>query len=259
MCTRRFNQDCIENFLCAIRQLNGGNDQPNPSQFRHAFRKSSMNTMLKSQERGNCGPGADAFLAVVISSAARSDRPCPLVRFTVSRAELACPPMPTMFLDGVTENVLAYIAGYVIHQDPVPHVTLDSTMVPDSRKVRRTHETLLGLKSYSGISVRDMGSLKAPSETLHRLIIVAYNITETRARSAMLNRSVCRKLIMCASDTPQYKALHAGLCPENNLESMVARFVRMQLHLACVKVTAETGKGANRANRKYMKLSSRVI
>ena len=36
MCTRRFNQDCIDNLFGTIRQTNGGNDQPNPSQFRHA-------------------------------------------------------------------------------------------------------------------------------------------------------------------------------------------------------------------------------
>ena len=258
MCTRRFNQDCIENLFCTIRQMNGGNDQPNPSQFRHAFRKSSMNAMLKSPDGGNCEPDADALFAVVTCSAARPDRPMPTTSLHCQQGGVTVPGNAD-YVDGVTENVLAYIAGYLIHQEVHLCATCDSAMVSESRKVQRSHETLLGLKSYTGISVRDMGSLKAPSEALHRLIIVVYNITETQARSAMLNHGVCRKLMLCVSDTPQYKTLHSYLCPENKLENMIARFVRMQLHLACMKVTAESGKGANRASRKYMKLSSRVV
>ena len=45
---------------------------------------------------------------------------------------------------------------------------------------------------------------------------------------------------------------------EPRLSCMLARFVRMQIHLACAKATAISGKGVNKANRKLMKLSPRI-
>ena len=84
-------------------------------------------------------------------------------------------------------------------------------------------------------------------------------ITKTQARSAMLSRGVGRKLLLCVVDTPAYRALSQRMCAENRLKEMLERFVRMQMHLTCAVLTAESGKGANKANRKYMKLSSRVI
>ena len=106
--------------------------------------------------------------------------------------------------------------------------------------------------------MRDMGRLRAPSDALHRAVVTAYVITETQVRSALLSRGVGQKLRLCVADTPAYKALRDALCPEHRLDSMIARFVRMQIHLACARVTALSGKGVNKANRKQMKLSSRV-
>ena len=89
------------------------------------------------------------------------------------------------------------------------------------------------------------------------MIVAAYEVTETQARSAMLSRGVGRKLLFYIANTAAYEVLPSTLCADNRLECMVARFVRMQLPLTCAKVTAESGKGVNRLNRKHMKLTSR--
>ena len=120
MCTRRLNQDCVENLFCSIRQVNGANDQPNPTQFRHAYRKISMNTMLKPTGGANCEPDADAMLAVMTSSAARPDRPMASasVRCTMGGVTV---PTGADRANGVAENVLAYIAGYLVRQEELRH------------------------------------------------------------------------------------------------------------------------------------------
>ena len=49
-----------------------------------------------------------------------------------------------------------------------------------------------------------------------------------------------------------------GISSVNRLSCMLARFVRMQIHLACAKATAISGKGVNKVNRKLMKLPPRI-
>ena len=259
MCTRRLNQDCLENLFGSIRQMNGQNDLPNPTQFRHAYRKVNMSTMLKPTDGGNCEPDADSMLAILTGSAARPDRPVPCTSVDYERGPVVVPSGADR-VDGITENVLAYIAGYLVRQEELLHVcsTCDSALLSDCQQVRRSRETMLGLKSHTGLSLREMGQLKVPSEALHLLLIAAYVITETQIRSAMLSRGVGTKLLLCIANTSAHRGLSSALCDGNRLKPMIARFVRMQLHLICAKVTAESGaKGVNKANRKHMKLTSR--
>ena len=174
MCTRRLNQNCLENLFGAIRQRNGENDQPNPSQFRHAYRTVSMTTMLKPTDGGNCEPDADCMLAIVTSSAARPDRPIASTSAACDRGPITIPSDADR-LDGVAENVLAYIAGYLVRQEDLRHVcaACDHALLSGSKQVRRSRETMIGVKSFTGLSLRDMGRLKAPSDALHQVIVNA--------------------------------------------------------------------------------------
>ena len=244
LCTRRLNQDSLENFFGCIRQVNGQNDDPNPTQFRHAYRKCSMTNLLKASDRGNCEPDADALLAVATAIASRPNRP-------VCEAKVSFKPdsgvVPPFEMDYATENVLTYIGGYLAHKEELCHACSQCTaaLYSTNRPVRRSRETLLGLKGYTGLRSTDIGSLKAPSELFFAVVAAAYEVTETQVCSALGNHGVQQKLLLCVCDTDAYKALLIQLCSSNRLSQMMARFVRMQLHLTCARVSAQAGgKGA---------------
>ena len=199
-----------------------------------------MTNLLKASDRGNCEPDADALLAVATAIASRPNRP-------VCEAKVSFKPdsgvVPPFEMDYATENCSQCTAA------------LYST----NRPVRRSRETLLGLKGYTGLRSTDIGSLKAPSELFFAVVAAAYEVTETQVCSALGNHGVQQKLLLCVCDTDAYKALLIQLCSSNRLSQMMARFVRMQLHLTCARVSAQAGgKGVNRLNRKHLKVSSRA-
>ena len=57
--TSRLNQDCIENMFSIIRGKGGNRDNPDPQQFRAAFRQVAVDQLLKSSDKGNCQDDLD--------------------------------------------------------------------------------------------------------------------------------------------------------------------------------------------------------
>ena len=62
LCTRRLNQDPLENVFRCIRQQGGNCDTPTPVQFTRAFRKLFFDNFL-SPSNGNCTADVDKMLA----------------------------------------------------------------------------------------------------------------------------------------------------------------------------------------------------
>ena len=69
LCTRRLNQDPLENFFGSIRQQGGNSDNPTPIQFCRAYRKLFHRNLLQ-QSAGNCTADLDDIL---VSSTSCSD------------------------------------------------------------------------------------------------------------------------------------------------------------------------------------------
>lgn len=62
LCTRRLNQDCLENFFGKIRQQGGSSVNPTPIQFIRAFRKLFAADLLKRSDTFNCLPDVNTLL-----------------------------------------------------------------------------------------------------------------------------------------------------------------------------------------------------
>ena len=62
LCTRRLNQDPLENFFGSIRQQGGNCDTPTPSQFSRASKKLFFNQYLLPMGTGNCAADLDSIL-----------------------------------------------------------------------------------------------------------------------------------------------------------------------------------------------------
>ena len=64
LCTKRLNQDPLENHFGEIRQQGGNSDTPTPIQFARSFRTVFYQTYL-SPSNGNCAQDFDSILATV--------------------------------------------------------------------------------------------------------------------------------------------------------------------------------------------------
>ena len=259
MMTRRLCQDGLENFFGAIRQVGRQNDHPNPTQFRQAFRKTAVNSVMSASEHTNCEPDADRLFAALTSVSARSSRPQPaaMVQFHGGPQ----PPVMDVPVDTITENVLAYIAGYLIAKSENDHsCSLCVTALRAGRQtVQNDRELLIGLKSFTGLRSIDVGSLRVPSDQLYQLIAVAYETTEAQGGSIIFGQGVLRCLVECIINAPQYTRLLQSMCGKGRLRQMVETFVRMQLYGRCKAITSAAAvPGVNRLNRKLLKLTPRV-
>lgn len=163
LCTRRLNQDGLENMFGVIRAFNGGNDVPDASQFRTAYRKAVLTRVLTPPASANCEADGDHFLEVLSSVASRVSRPLPATRVTFTRE-------PGMIddveVDEVTENCIAYVGGYLVRKSQDQHrckECLDALTLPSS-VVGSRRAVLSGLKSFTGRCVLDVGSLLQPTD-----------------------------------------------------------------------------------------------
>jgi len=78
VCTSRFNQDCLENFVSALRGKQGWNENPSPAQFHTAFRSAVVLASLDSSSNNkNCVDDDDFALlseeTVVLTSEAATE------------------------------------------------------------------------------------------------------------------------------------------------------------------------------------------
>ena len=256
LCTRRLNQDGLENMFGVIRAFNGGNDVPDASQFRTAYRKAVLTRVLTPPASANCEADGDHFLEVLSSVASRVSRPVPATRVTFTRE-------PGMIddveVDEVTENCIAYVGGYLVRKSQDQHrckecrdaLTLPSSVVGSRRAV------LSGLKSFTGRCVLDVGSLLQPTDLFFLFLVHTYVITQSQAPTIMQECGIARRIIECALATREAAQLSRILCARRVLHDITARFVRLQLHRIC-RTMGGNGRGKSSGNRKMLKVCARV-
>ena len=141
-------------------------------------------------EHANCEPDTDRLLAALSSVAGRTKRPHPpsVVQFAVD------PPPPVMDvpIGTVTENVLAYILGYLIAKSDDRHTfpKCKAALCSGNTTVLKDREALIGLKSYTGQRSIDVGSLKVPSDQMYQLVAVAYETVQAQVMSTIYGQGV---------------------------------------------------------------------
>ena len=260
--TRRLNQDALENMFGVIRMSGGQNDVPDAVQFRWALRKAVTNSLLLAPDSANCEPDGDSLLNSVTSVARRTDDACPTVKAAVENPENE---MESEFLrvplDVADANNLTYVGGYLLRKGCQRHSCdkCRNVLCKPERDVVYEREMLCALKSYTGVSDLDVGSLIKPTEAFHEAVVITYQVTQGMAPSLTCRAGIANQIVSTVMTTMSVTALEHTLCTENCLREMLSQFVRMQLHVLCKMLGAELSqRPRNKANRKALKLSQRV-
>ena len=106
--TSRLNQDCVENMFSVIRGKGGNRDNPDPQQFRAAFRQVVVDQLLKPSDFGNCQDDLDSILLSLNHMATeKTDKRCTESASEVNvvyRVDVSLPP-PCGFLPCSSINV----------------------------------------------------------------------------------------------------------------------------------------------------------
>lgn len=110
LCTRRFNQDVLENFFDAIRQQGGNCQNPTPIMFARAFRKLFSLNYFHFAEGFNCVQDLDSIL--VNLGAKDFEQSNLLLPNTPTFNSLVIDCTDYQNLDLSEENALIYVVGY---------------------------------------------------------------------------------------------------------------------------------------------------
>ena len=254
LCTRRLNQDGLENFFGVIRQRGGDRDHPNPTQFRHAYKHALLNSLMSAPPTANCEADGDQLMVTLRQMLPRPEPPgssgdAPLEDQDLSDERRG------VVLDNVTDNCITYVAGYLLHKERQCPDCM-SVMCKESNVAELSSEALAALKSHTSITDMDVGSLKLPTAECVAFVRVCYVTFQQCARGIVMGSTICRRLVSHVLKCGEAAALRRRLCHPRLLACMASRYMRLMLHPLCERLTLEGAlKGPARKNKKLAKVS----
>lgn len=117
LCTRRLNQDPLENFFGCIRQQGGNCDTPTTIQFTRAFKKLFYDNYL-SPSNTNCAADLDAMLfrcknTRKTTELAASNEIATTVPFQIEEVDYQ---LPLVEQNLMRANAITYVTGYLLRK-----------------------------------------------------------------------------------------------------------------------------------------------
>lgn len=162
--TRRFNQDCLENFFSKIRQQSGNNVNPTPIQFSRSFRKLFSLNYFNQSEGANCIEDFDSILTTLDDNQhiIQSFNPLMLLEKTIFTPLVDTTDYVNLHIP--EKNSLTYICGYLIKKCLQRH-TCD-TCTNYANQVQTLSETTLysHFRAYENKNKDVFGNLMMPPE-----------------------------------------------------------------------------------------------
>ena len=252
LCTRRLNQDGLENLFGVIRQRGGDREHPNPTQFRHAYKHALVNNLMTAPDTANCEADGDTLIAALRQMVPRRK---PVVSNPSENEAIAgseC--VPPLAIDAITKNCIGYVAGYLIHKACTCPECM-TVLAKDSNVAVMASETLAALKSHTSLTSMDVGSLKLPTPEFLAFVTECYAVFHQHVHSMTMESGICRRLVCRMLASKGAKALSRELCHPRLLFTIASTYTRLMLHPLCERLTWERPvAGPARKSRKLQKL-----
>ena len=249
MLTSRLNQDCIENMFSIIRGKGGNRDNPDPQQFRAAFRQVAVDQLLKSSDKGNCQDDLDTILLSLNNmSEKKSEKSVSDLRNTPATD---VPGTGGEALSVANINVVAYMAGYLLRKCPVNHCPVCHSKFMLLHQPDDVEYTFLRHKAY-----RAEGTLVYPTPLFLHFVKQLESTFMADFESLMHMHGVLARL--CQHAEVLAKDLHCDdeVCA-SKVKSMTYLYMKVRLMhaLKVSNVVTERNVAGVKRNRKLLKLN----
>ena len=268
--TNRLNQDCVENLFSIIRGKRGHRDNPDPREFRGAFRQVEFDQLLASFKGSNCEEDLDEVLlslssiANVIdsersikvlhsqSAAAAQSQPQSVTRSSAAPDELVSlehfrvmKPPPSL----PEQNIVAYMSGYLLRKADISQCVDCSLQLVYDIPPHNELYTFLKYKAHE-----ERGTLVYPTETFKAFIQRVEDLFSVVLSAVMHMEGVMRRLFKNVS-----KSLGKMLeCNKEEcsvkLRGMILLYLKVRLHHALRISNRQHKITGGKRNRKIMKL-----
>jgi hypothetical protein len=262
LCTRRLNQDLLENVFGSIRQQGGNCDNPTPLQFTRAFRKLFFNNYLLPMATGNCAPDLDSTL--VHNKAVKNSKTAKIDSNVASKEEKensSVQPMlfheiqdvdyksSTIEENLISNNATTYVCGYLLKRCLEKHYCQTCSSALIKNELDSTDKLLCYFEAYE-TSRQPFGGLTVPDDGLIQYILKAEQIFIEVFPTFISKPGIAKNLV---SMIPQFQVKEYKQFPN---QFLVELFVRMRLHYILKFGNRDIIQGKKKGkNKKYFKVS----
>ena len=255
--TNRLNQDCVENLFSTIRAKGAQRDNPDAGQFRAAFRQVMVDMVMIPNKGGNCEEDVDKFICTledINKSASPSLAPTPeepsitdTIPWSVKSILSACT-LPTKDKESLTyheTNVLAYIAGYIVHKIKGKVCSSCTEKLLGIADTNNPSHDLIEKKSYGGLIIPSQLLLG----TVELLELEYRNSIESSLYPDHLKATLASKL----SKVDNLQRLQSDACHLGIL--VMHLYLNIRLHHTIKEINLGLRESKDRRNRKALKFS----
>lgn len=250
LCTRRLNQDPLENFFGCIRQQGGNCDTPTPVQFIRAFRKLFFDNFL-SPSNGNCSADIDKMLAGHTAldlgnknNFSHLDQSIPKgLNIVESDYQLESVD------DLMCNNAITYVAGYLLKKCFQQHKCNACWRALTNNELDSPNQIFCHFKAYND-KKGPFGSLIVPSTSFVQYITNIEQELIVTFSNSMTMSGVGKHIV---DILPEFTGSNCAGFPSNYLLRL---FVRMRIYYVVKYKNRELAqKKGDKKNRKYFKIA----
>lgn len=166
--TRRFNQDCLENFFGKIRQQSGNNMNPTTVQFAASFKKLFCLNYFHQSEGTNCIEDFDELLTLLPTNDEAQDYNWDIAiegNMPVNFQSLDVTSTDYIELDLEHKNAFSYVCGYLIKKCLDKHTCDVCLEYAQETKILNETNIYCHFRAYENINMDTFGKLQMPNET----------------------------------------------------------------------------------------------
>jgi hypothetical protein len=245
LCTRRPNQDCLENFFGGIQQQGGNSDNPTAVQFGRAFRKLFFRTLLQ-HSTGNCAEDLDHIL-IPLKSPPKKMTPTEPIRNDRSDVfeELDFREL-NVGTDKIVENAITYVAGYLASKALKRHKCSTCEVCLVNNELDNSSKLFFFFKSY-GSKNSNFGGLTVPNDSFISYVKKMEDIIVRAFPDALCLNGVLKALM---ERIPIFKLAQ---CPHFPSEYVQKLYIRLRIYRILKYGNRELSAG-KRKSRKYLKV-----
>jgi len=277
--TNRLNQDCVENLFSVIRGKGRQRDNPDPLQFRTAFRQVPVDALMVPSKSANCQEDVDAFLFTLGKKDAEPTASAVAAAAAAEGQDFAGEDLTSMLeipdavkslmsvmilpkeantdeqLSTQERNVLTYIAGYVIRKVKGKVCNQCYTQIAGTLEESNEDQTFIAHKQYSYLKT---GGLTVPREEFKDVLCQIETKFREVAPAAIHQDKVRIRILSAISKLPCVTSLYctgsgAQRCALDKV--VISLYVTMRLHFALKLNNQALTTTGMRRNRKTLKFS----
>ena len=250
LCTRRLNQDPLEDFFGCIRQQGGNCDTPTPVQFTRAFRKLFFDNFL-SPSNGNCTADIDKMLAGHTAldlgnktqlSGLEQSKPDGL---NIGESDYQLESVE----DLMSSNAITYVAGYLLKKCFQQHKCNVCWTALTNNELDSSDQLFCHFKAYNE-NKGPFGSLVVPTTSFVQYITNIEQEFIGEFSNSMTTSGVGKHIV---DVLPEFTGSNCSEFPGNYL---VRLFVRMRIYYVVKFKNRELAqKKGDKKNIKYFKIA----